>query len=144
MFAKCPTCKREFKVNHDGTIRRHWCHPETGSSKEIQLSTGGTLTLRLTANWMLFKEPERRLLDTLSEAIMEYEAANVRLQANGRHALQGACAGDVPERAPVESGDDTRHDGAGQRTPQTALEVQSVPSSVSAQAVCPENGEDTR
>ncbi len=138
MFAKCPTCQREFKVNRDGMIRRHWCHPVTGSSKEIQLSTGGTLTLRLTANWMLFQESERRLLDMLSEAITEYEAANVRLQAHGRDALQGACAGNVPERAPVESGDDARHDGTGPGTPQTAMEVPSVSPSVSAQVVRPE------
>jgi hypothetical protein len=70
---KCPKCGREFRVNRDGEIRRHWCLPEVGDSKALTFATGGTLRVRLEANWMLFGEDERALLNTIIDAMHTYE-----------------------------------------------------------------------
>src|SRR4051812_1771575 len=73
MYEKCQTCHREFKVNLTGKIRRHWCLPESGDSKALTFATGGTLRVRLDANWMLFGDAERALLNTIIDAIDAYE-----------------------------------------------------------------------
>lgn len=100
-------------------------------TRVVSLVTGGTLTLRLAANWMLFKKQERRLLDRLLEAIGDYEAANAGLQVEGCHALQGPSARHLSERASTDTENYPCDDGPGQGAPQATVEVQSVSPSVS-------------
>jgi hypothetical protein len=69
----CPNCRRQFKVNLNGKIRSHWCQPVSGDSKAVTFATGGTLRLRLEANWMLFGDDERALLCAIIDAIHAYE-----------------------------------------------------------------------
>ena len=131
MDKQCPKCGRTFKANADGSVRRHWCHRETGDSRTVQLVTGGHLTISLAANWMLFDDAERQLLGSFIDLIEEYESkANVH--ANGDPALQGAGAGNVSQGASADAGDDAGDDGAGPGPASSALEVSRVSSSVSA------------
>jgi hypothetical protein len=80
---ECPYCHRVFKVNRNGTIRSHWCKLEVGSSKTITFATGGTLSLRLEANWMAFGDAERALLYAMIDAMDEYERQHPQNERTG-------------------------------------------------------------
>jgi hypothetical protein len=95
------------------------------------LATGGRLTLRLTANWMLFRDAERQLLETLIDAFDQYEKAHANLPTDGRQALPSLGAECVPERTQADRANNLGDDGAGSRTRQAAMEVQGMPSGVS-------------
>lgn len=97
MFEKCPTCRRGFKVNMTGKIRRHWCLPETGDSKALTFATGGTLRVRLDANWMLFGDAERALLNTIIDAIDAYEQQHAIQEPNDEPTPASAAVGEAPD-----------------------------------------------
>ncbi len=130
MFKKCPTCSREFKVNVDGKIRQHWCQPEIGNSKSVKFATGGTLTLRLEANWMLFRDAERALLVAIIDALDQYE---LHLPNENAHASDSG-SDSVCARTSTDDGNNLDHLG---RTWERALEVSSLSPRSSSQ-VCRE------
>lgn len=71
----CPECSREYRLNANGTLRRHWCGPVVGDSRTVKLATGGALTVRLSAKWVDFGKRERELLCVIVDAMHDYEEA---------------------------------------------------------------------